>query len=165
MNIDVVIEKLKELAMLKYFPANNPSVLVALSRLVGEMCRNESEVEWLVNRMTSGLYTEWPGPKEMRACFCSKFPPKDGINAYSEVYLDGIPSERERNLLGAPNLRLLGEGSCEMAQNSGMAVESAAVTIAVEVIEEIRNRRFCEPATEEEISSAPEWLRRLEGYE
>ena len=63
--------------------------------MAGRMASSEEEIEWLVDRMTiSGLYSEWPGPGEMRACFCSKFRPKDGISATSSVYPDGLPSER-----------------------------------------------------------------------
>ncbi len=40
------------------------------------------------------LYAEWPGVYELRACFCSKFRPADGVEARSSVYLDGVPSER-----------------------------------------------------------------------
>ena len=44
---------------------------------------------------TVALYNEWPGPQEVRAVFCSRFKPADSIEAYSSVYMDGIPSESE----------------------------------------------------------------------
>jgi hypothetical protein len=105
MNPKRILDMLSELAMLKYFPTNNDSVLIGLSRLVAQMCSDESQVRWLIDRMTSGLYAEWPGPQEMRACFCSRFKPKDGINAYSTVYLDGIPLSKPLPRLPPPPVR------------------------------------------------------------
>ena len=45
--------------------------------------------------------------REVRAAYCSKFKPDDGFEVYSDVYLDGIPSEKapEPLKLGAPALR------------------------------------------------------------
>jgi hypothetical protein len=57
------------------------------------MATEEAQVEWLVQRAVS-LYAEWPGAREIRACFCSKFRPADGLSVGSTVYLDGIPSEK-----------------------------------------------------------------------
>jgi hypothetical protein len=94
MNPIVITEILAELRVLPFFP-NDEAVMAALVRMVGQMATTEDQVRWLVARMTNGLYSEWPGPKEMRACFCSRFRPKDGINVHSTVYIDGIPSERQ----------------------------------------------------------------------
>jgi hypothetical protein len=99
------MQMLAELAVLPFFPAGNESVLIALARLVGQMCRTEDEVRWLVDRMTSGIYSAWPGPQEMRACFCSKFRPRDGLNAYSTVYPDGIPLSEPRPRIEPPAVR------------------------------------------------------------
>ena len=50
--------------------------------------------------------------REVRAVFCSKFKPADGIDVYSAVYLDGIPSEKESApaVLPAAPVRQLGAG-------------------------------------------------------
>jgi hypothetical protein len=85
-------ELVGELSLMKFFPADE-NARVALVRIVCEMAENDDQVRWLVRRMLN-LYNEWPGPRELRACFCSKFRPADGIHQYSSVYLDGIPSER-----------------------------------------------------------------------
>lgn len=90
MNPKDILEILNELRVLPYFP-NDEYVMASLLKLVGSMCENEDQVRWLVNRMTSGIYSQWPGPQEMRACFCCRYKPKDGINAYSSVYPDGLP--------------------------------------------------------------------------
>jgi hypothetical protein len=100
MNPKRTLELLGRLALLRFFPAGNEAVMEALMVLVGAMCETEDQVRWLVERMTSGIYAEWPGPQEMRACYCSRFRPRDGINAYSQVYPDGLPPSRP--LLAAP---------------------------------------------------------------
>lgn len=112
MDPEHVISLLGQLRMLRFFPAT-PEVMTGLARLVGDMCADESQVEWLVNRMTSGIYREWPGPHEMRACLCHDFKPKDGINAYSTVYPDGLPTDHtlpKNRRIEAPELKALPPG-------------------------------------------------------
>ena len=151
---------ISELAVLKFFPANNESVLLALVRLVSEMCHDEGEVRWLIDRMTSGLYGEWPGPAEMRACFCSRFRPRDGIEAYSTVYLDGIPSEKKSRLAIETKAPLaLPEGHSATADSN---IETA-IRILFAASDQV-SRDFSTPATPEEIRNAPSWLREMEGY-
>jgi hypothetical protein len=92
MNPERVLEMVAELRALRFFP-NDESVLNAIVRLCGKMCANEAQVRWLVDRMNSGIYAEWPGPAEMRACLCCRYPPKDGLTSYSTVYPDGLPPD------------------------------------------------------------------------
>lgn len=87
-----VLRILQALRMLPYFPADE-FVMNALVKLVGDMCQTEDRVQWLVNRMTSGIYDRWPGPHEMRAVYCFRYPPKDGVSAFSTVYPDGLPKD------------------------------------------------------------------------
>lgn len=79
MNPETVLKMVAELAILKFFPTNNSDVLLALARLVSNMCHDESEVRWLIDQMTGGKYSEWPGPEAMRVEFCARFRPKDGF--------------------------------------------------------------------------------------
>lgn len=110
MNVAKISGILEGLAVLKYFPSDD-GARAALLKIVLAMAASESQVAWLVDRMTNGLYNEWPGPRELRACFCSKFAPWDGQNAYSEVYADGIPSEKPALLeIAGPPLRQLPAG-------------------------------------------------------
>jgi hypothetical protein len=150
---------LSELGALKFFPRGDAAVLLALTRLCGAMCHNEGEVRWLINRMTSGLYSEWPGLAEMRACFCSKFRPKDGISTFSTVYLDGIPSEQPtRAAIAGPDLLALPEGRSASADAEGELVALALVA-GNTVTRSLGGR-----VTAAEIAAAPDWLRKLEGY-
>jgi hypothetical protein len=160
MNFRNINDMVAELSVLKFFPSEAAARL-AIVRMVGEMARSEDQIRWLIRRMTSGLYAEWPGPGELRACFCSRFPPKDGINAYSSVYLDGIPSERPDQLgISGPEMKALPSGHVA----SGDKAMDATVQIAAGC-QRLKDLSFSAPATKEEIAAAPEWLRRLEGYE
>jgi hypothetical protein len=89
MNFERVAELVAELTLLRFFPGDE-SARLAIVRMVGQMAENEDQVRWLVRR-TLDLWNEWPGPLEFRAVFCSRFKPKDGKNAYSERFTDGLP--------------------------------------------------------------------------
>lgn len=82
--------------------------------LIGEelkaMCGSFTQAVWLARRM-SQLYVKWPGAKEMRATYVSRYSASDGIDAYSEAYPDGIPSEAEsRGLIAGPQMKALAAG-------------------------------------------------------
>lgn len=161
MNPKRLLEMLAELAMLKFFPANNESVLLGLARLCVEMCNDEREVRWLVDRMTSGIYAEWPGPQEMRACLCSRFKPRDGIIAYSSVYPDGLPASKDgmRFMIEMPDMKALPPGHTVSVD---VRLESA-VHVAAKTNELLHGMGG--PATPAEIAAAPYWLRHLCGLE
>jgi hypothetical protein len=126
-----------------------------------EMCNNEQEVRWLIDRMTSGIYAEWPGPQEMRAVLCQRYKPRDGITAYSSVYPDGLPPLPDSAMLmiAMPDLKALPPGHTVSVD---VKIESA-VHIAARTNEVLRGMGG--PATPAEIAAAPHWLRKLEGLE
>lgn len=116
MNFESIKNLVNSMAGMKYFPSE-PAARLALVELMGELTDDEEKVRWLAKRMRT-LYSEWPGEREMRACFCSKFRPKDGIEVHSTVYLDGIPSERETTRqLEAPKLPALPPGHVATADD------------------------------------------------
>jgi hypothetical protein len=92
------------LTLLKFFPAD-PNARLELAKLVGRIAATEQQVEWLVQRMLD-LYSEWPGPHELRAVLCSRYRPVDGINAVSGSYPDGIPHDPRLKIAAAPVLEL-----------------------------------------------------------
>jgi hypothetical protein len=81
-----------KLALMAFFPAD-PDIRAALVTVLLEMVETEEQMNWLVNRCLR-LYGKWPGVAEIRAVYCSRWKPKDGLNTYSTVYIDGIPSEK-----------------------------------------------------------------------
>jgi hypothetical protein len=97
------------LAVLEYFPSDGGARMLIASQIRG-MCRDMAEAKWLITR-TVTLYRKWPGLIELRQVYCSKYThPLDGQSAIgvSEVYPDGIPSERIET---APSLQLAGSVS------------------------------------------------------
>jgi hypothetical protein len=93
---DAIDRAMGRIALMKFFPASDISARATVMLELIEMCSTDEQVEWLGNRVTA-LYTEWPGLRELRAVFCSKFKPADGIEVYSADtrFIDGIPSERQ----------------------------------------------------------------------
>lgn len=153
MNPQSVLQILQELRMLPYFP-NDEYVMVGLVRLAGSMCETEDQVRWLVNRMTRGLYSQWPGPQEMRACYCSKFRPKDGINACSTVYIDGLPSEKTSPVAIGPR---------------PMQFLSAPAEVDTEHVKFTEPRQpattgWSRPVSKADLDRCPQWLKDLCGY-
>jgi hypothetical protein len=84
---------------LKFFPSD-PDARIGIAEEIGEMASEADQVRWLVGRLPK-LYQEWPAMHEVRAVFCSKFQPRDGIEVYSRTFPDGIPSEKQ-NLPALP---------------------------------------------------------------
>ena len=68
-----------ELSMLKFFPGDELA-RAALMRALVEMANNPGELRDLSRRVLAH-YDEWPGPREIRAVFCTFAKPRDGVEA------------------------------------------------------------------------------------
>lgn len=105
---EVVAEFMGAVNLLKFPPPASAGPKL-VERIVN-MCSTDEQVRWLANRVTE-LYDEWPGPHELRAVVCSRFKPKDGIEADSKHprYVDdGIPKDPRlpappQVMIAAPN--------------------------------------------------------------
>jgi hypothetical protein len=101
---------------LDYFPPIGSGI--ARGAIAGEirnMCHDQDQGIWLANRMAK-LYSSWPGTREMRIVYCSKFRPLDGveISGASDFFPEGIPSEAETaGALPAPEMKYLTAGRGE----------------------------------------------------
>lgn len=94
-------EQIAKLTLMKFFPVD-PQARTALVQLICGMAQTNEQVEWLVRRALT-LFNEWPGPRELRALYCSKFRPADGAEANSALYPSheyggGFPSELPRQM-------------------------------------------------------------------
>ena len=105
-------QSIGKLAMLKFFPMDKET-RTEIVALICSMVRSNEEIDWLVRRVIT-LYGDWPGPREVRAVYCSRFIPMDGIEVYSDVYPSGIPRdpdiERAEKLLEEQERRKIGAG-------------------------------------------------------
>ncbi len=84
---------ISELGALKFFPRDVRARLT-LVRLVQDMAFSDDQTKWLIRRALQ-LYDSWEGPKELRALYCSRWRPRDGVEAQSSVYPEGFPPERK----------------------------------------------------------------------
>jgi hypothetical protein len=144
MNPKSVLQILGELRVMRFFP-NDANVMVSLLRLVGAMCENEEQVKWLVARMTSGIYSAWPGDHEMRACFCCRYKPKDGMTAYSTVYLDGLPPDPtapQRPQIGTTGHFALPEGHVSADPERDRAIIAGAEAVKMPTVRGEAKGRF-----------------------
>lgn len=89
----VASEIAAEFSLLRYFPSD-PESRATLVALLMRMCQYEEQARWLAGRVAD-LYNEWPGPRELRALYCARFKPRDGQEAFSQTFPDGIPAERQ----------------------------------------------------------------------
>lgn len=97
MTFENVSAYVASLGTMPFFPSvADAAARLAIVELTADLTDDEEKVKWLVKRMKQ-LYRKWPGELEMRACFCSRFKPKDGIEAHSEVFaaLDHFPDDPE----------------------------------------------------------------------
>lgn len=82
-----------ELELMAFFPSN-AAARAALAHILMELVDDKERLRWLVDRALK-LYTRWPGPAELRALYCSRYKPKDGVETHSTLYPDGIPSAKQ----------------------------------------------------------------------
>lgn len=102
------------LEALPFFPSGE----IARTMIANEiraMCSSPEQAHWLIQKMYR-TYDKWPGPRELRAAFCSKYKPADGAQVHSAVYADGIPSDREQGIIPP--------GSSAPALSSGPQMEA-----------------------------------------
>jgi hypothetical protein len=76
------------------FQSGDEDTRAALSQALEQICSTDEQVDKLTEHMPR-VFPEWPGVYELRACACSMFKPKDGVNADSARYPEGIPTPRE----------------------------------------------------------------------
>lgn len=123
-NVKKATEQIAKLALMRFFPAD-PSARLALVGMVCGMASTDEQVEWLVRRALA-IFNEWPGPVELRALFCSRWKPRDGVEGYSTLF----PATEERGsgfprdpALPPPNAPLLTPGRQEARKLLEMAAE------------------------------------------
>lgn len=67
------------MALLRHFPST-PEAQAALMHFLDRFVSTPEQSSWLADALCDA-YNEWPGPAEVRALFCTKYTPADGIRA------------------------------------------------------------------------------------
>jgi hypothetical protein len=83
-DIATVTHKLAALSLLRFFP-QEPEARAAIVTIVCRMVSTVDQIDWLI-KSALAVYDDWPGPRELRALFCSRWNPRDGVKAYSQIY-------------------------------------------------------------------------------
>jgi hypothetical protein len=78
-----IIQAVAKLGALTYFPSE-PGARQALMELLGRMVSTPEQLDWLVRTLVDRVGT-YPGPAEIRAVFCTRFRPKDGVEVWSAL--------------------------------------------------------------------------------
>jgi hypothetical protein len=89
MNFEKVMRMIGEWAgTLRFFPGE-PEARLGIAKQIAKFASDESQVRWLVEVLPNH-FGDWPGTHEVRAVFCMKFRPKDGVEVDSKVFPDGL---------------------------------------------------------------------------
>lgn len=81
------------LCLINFPPAEGATRSALFNEIVRMVTYNE-EAEWLAYRANQ-VFSNWPGVRELRALFCKRFRPKDGVEVDSKIFPEGFPSEAE----------------------------------------------------------------------
>lgn len=127
-NLKVAVAAVDQMALLQFFPSD-AGTRKELLKLISEMCWNDEQVKWLAKRMIT-LFDQWPGPHELRAVLCSRWPAADGVDAvtkHSRYIEEGFPSERAG---AGDHLALNGTPQKALCAATGVSSDEAAQNVA-----------------------------------
>lgn len=80
MNFDEVMDLIGEWGgTMRFFPGDE-AARVGIAKEICNIVSMQEQLRWLIGRLPK-LFTEWPGILEVRAVFCTKFKPRDGVEA------------------------------------------------------------------------------------
>jgi len=71
------------MAVIKYFPSEDMA-RAELARMLIRMVDTGEQLEWLVRSVVENC-EEYPGPKEIRGIFCTRYKPLDGVEVWSAI--------------------------------------------------------------------------------
>ena len=157
-----VAKVVTELSVLQYFPSDIDA-RAAIAKDLADICPNIHEARWLAKRMRQ-LFAEWPGPRELRAVYCSRNKPRDEIEAGSSIFPDGVPSPVAGSELAwypaiesAPILQLPPGHviTADITLENDIRRLAAAKDLNRRKAEEVRNPDY-KPITEADIQAALE---------
>ena len=74
------LEIARQISSLKFFPSD-PQALAGIAGIISRMCEDGDKAEALAAVMLD-KYDEWPGPRTLRAEYCQKWKPADGVDAF-----------------------------------------------------------------------------------
>ncbi len=116
--IDLTVARI---SLMPFFPNSDSGARGTVSKEIADMATSDEQVKWLGHRFIQLYPKQWPGIVELRACFCKRFRPADGVEVESAIYFnEGYPSEA--HLGPVPGLRLTPTRSEREALEAGKSV-------------------------------------------
>jgi hypothetical protein len=115
-----------QFSLMKFFPSD-PGAKAALSRLLQRMCGSFVEAQWLVDTALD-VYSDWPGTSELRALYCSRFKPTDGIEAYSVIFPEGF-------LNGRPQQQQISEARYQIEAGEHVSTDPELVLVVNHMVQ------------------------------
>lgn len=106
-----IIDAVEEFEALRYFPIASVGTKKSVARLLGAMVSTQEQLAWLVSTMINHG-GEWQGTAQLRALFCARFKPGDGIEATEHCKVAGYtPADCESDYISrqlpTPDVKLL----------------------------------------------------------
>jgi hypothetical protein len=161
MTIDFLMAQIAKLGgTLRFFPSD-PDARIGIAEQIAQMTGDADQVRWLVARLPQ-LYADWPGMLEVRAVFCTRFRPCDGIEAAlgsgSPAYAALCPEDRPVGALEEPiQLSRVITGDVAPPQQQQDISSDAEMRRIVSGVASRHNRRdplaSVKPATQDEIDT------------
>ncbi len=91
--IDLTVARI---ALMPFFPSSDSGARGTVSKEIADMATSDEQVKWLGHRFIQLYPKQWPGIVELRACFCKRFRPADGVEVESAIYFnEGYPTEAQ----------------------------------------------------------------------
>lgn len=94
--IEIATQAANQLSALKFYPSEQDA-RDAIAIEIQRMCPTPDHARYLVKKMFAS-FSDWPGPREMRAALCNRCRPADGVECGSTIYSDGFPTDREQGI-------------------------------------------------------------------
>lgn len=107
---------------LEFFPRDSAAAKAAVIKLIAAMVGTVEQLAWLQSAMLNRV-GRWHGPKELRAVFCTRFRPADGLEVEYSTVAGFTPADSENIALQqASNLKRLEERTGELRRIEAVAV-------------------------------------------
>lgn len=100
MKLEIVETVARWKALLRFFPADEASAEIVMEFLA-DLVSTPEELRWLSDTLVNQV-GDWPGAKEVRGLYCSRFSPRDGIEAECSLPTvpgrEGLPGASQREI-------------------------------------------------------------------
>ena len=103
-----ILECVGRLGALKFFPSEEYARRAIMDE-IDSFAENAEQVQWLFRYVLSHC-NEWEGPQSLRAMFCMRFKPADGIDANLPLGHPVMVEAEQRAIAKHDEVRLLGAG-------------------------------------------------------